>query len=60
VNVILSGGSYAISIEPGLLARVLLETERGSVSLLRRRLTIGYRRNSRLIEAMASAGIVGS
>ena len=33
--------------------RVVLETKRGSVSLLQRRLTIGYSRASRLIEAMA-------
>ncbi len=39
--------------------RVVLETRRGSVSLLQRRLTIGYSRASRLIEAMAAAGIVG-
>jgi S-DNA-T family DNA segregation ATPase FtsK/SpoIIIE len=40
--------------------RVVLETKRGSVSLLQRRLTIGYSRASRLIEAMAGSGIVGS
>src|SRR5215218_8594318 len=40
--------------------RVVLETKRGSVSLLQRRLTIGYSRASRLIEAMAQAGIVGN
>jgi S-DNA-T family DNA segregation ATPase FtsK/SpoIIIE len=39
--------------------RVVLETKRGSVSLLQRRLTIGYSRASRLIEAMAAAGLVG-
>ncbi|MFP4223097.1 MAG: DNA translocase FtsK 4TM domain-containing protein [Phycisphaeraceae bacterium] len=39
--------------------RVVLESKRGSVSLLQRRLTIGYSRASRLIEAMASAGILG-
>jgi S-DNA-T family DNA segregation ATPase FtsK/SpoIIIE len=39
--------------------RVVLETKRGSVSLLQRRLTIGYSRASRLIEAMAGAGILG-
>jgi S-DNA-T family DNA segregation ATPase FtsK/SpoIIIE len=39
--------------------RVVLETRRGSVSLLQRRLTIGYSRASRLIEQMAHAGIVG-
>ena len=39
--------------------RVVLETKRGSVSLLQRRLTIGYSRASRLIEQMAQAGILG-
>ena len=39
--------------------RVVLETRRGSVSLLQRRLTIGYSRSSRLIEAMAASGILG-
>ncbi len=39
--------------------RVVLETKRGSVSLLQRRLTIGYSRASRLIEQMAAMGIVG-
>lgn len=39
--------------------RVVLETKRGSVSLLQRRLTIGYSRASRLIEQMAACGLVG-
>ena len=39
--------------------RIVLETKRGSVSLLQRRLTIGYSRASRLIEIMAMSGIVG-
>jgi S-DNA-T family DNA segregation ATPase FtsK/SpoIIIE len=38
---------------------IVLESERGSVSLLQRRLTVGYSRASRLIEQMAAAGIVG-
>jgi S-DNA-T family DNA segregation ATPase FtsK/SpoIIIE len=38
---------------------VVLQSKRGSVSLLQRRLTIGYSRASRLIEQMAAAGIVG-
>ncbi len=38
---------------------IVLETGRGSVSLLQRRLTIGYGRASRLVEDMARAGIVG-
>lgn len=37
----------------------VLQTKRGSVSLLQRRLSIGYSRASRLIEQMAEAGIVG-
>jgi len=39
--------------------RVVLESKRGSVSLLQRRLSVGYSRASRLIEQMAEAGIVG-
>jgi S-DNA-T family DNA segregation ATPase FtsK/SpoIIIE len=39
--------------------RIMLQSRRGSVSLLQRRLTIGYARASRLIEEMAEAGIVG-
>jgi S-DNA-T family DNA segregation ATPase FtsK/SpoIIIE len=39
--------------------RVVLETKRGSVSLLQRRLTIGYGRASRIVEQMAEAGILG-
>jgi len=39
--------------------RIVLQTKRGSVSLLQRRLTIGYSRASRLIDQMAEAGIVG-
>ena len=39
--------------------RMVLESKRGSVSLLQRRLTIGYSRASRLIDQMGDAGIVG-
>ncbi len=39
--------------------RIILESQRGSVSLLQRRLAIGYARASRLIEQMAQAGILG-
>ncbi|OQY97289.1 MAG: hypothetical protein B6D36_18705, partial [Planctomycetes bacterium UTPLA1] len=38
---------------------IIVESQRGSVSLLQRRLEIGYSRASRLIDQMASAGIVG-
>lgn len=40
-------------------ARIVLEAQRGSVSLLQRRLTIGYGRAARLIDQMAEVGIVG-
>jgi len=39
--------------------RVVLETRRGSVSLLQRRLNIGYARASRIIEMMAAVGVLG-
>ncbi len=39
--------------------KVVLQTKRGSVSLLQRRLTIGYSRASRLIEQMAAMGLLG-
>ncbi|MCB9838059.1 MAG: DNA translocase FtsK [Phycisphaeraceae bacterium] len=39
---------------------VVLETKRGSVSLLQRRLAIGYTRASRLIDLMGMAGIIGT
>ena len=38
---------------------IIVETRRGSVSLLQRRLEVGYSRASRLIDQMAHAGIVG-
>ncbi|MDP6108024.1 MAG: DNA translocase FtsK, partial [Candidatus Brocadiia bacterium] len=39
---------------------IVLETQRGSVSLLQRRLSIGYSRAARLVDMMAEAGIVGT
>ncbi len=39
--------------------RIVLESQRGSVSLLQRRLNIGYARASRIIEMMAASGILG-
>ncbi len=38
---------------------MIIESGRGSVSLLQRRLAIGYTRSSRLIEMMGEAGILG-
>ncbi|OHB41584.1 MAG: hypothetical protein A2069_02405 [Planctomycetes bacterium GWB2_41_19] len=39
--------------------RIVLETQRGSVSLLQRRLEIGYSRAAKLIDLMAEDGVVG-
>ena len=39
--------------------QIILENERGSVSLLQRRLGIGYGRAARLIDQMAEDGLVG-
>jgi S-DNA-T family DNA segregation ATPase FtsK/SpoIIIE len=38
---------------------VVLQAQRGSVSLLQRRLGIGYGRASRIIDQMAEAGLIG-
>ena len=39
--------------------RIVLQTRRGSVSLLQRKLEIGYTRAARLVDMMAEDGIVG-
>jgi S-DNA-T family DNA segregation ATPase FtsK/SpoIIIE len=39
--------------------RIVAETQRGSVSLLQRRLTVGYSRAARLVDMMAEMGLVG-
>jgi S-DNA-T family DNA segregation ATPase FtsK/SpoIIIE len=39
--------------------KIVLTTQRGSVSLLQRKLNIGYCRAARLIDIMAKMGIVG-
>jgi len=38
---------------------IVLTSQRGSVSLLQRRLQIGYSRSSRIIDQMADAGVLG-
>jgi len=50
------------ALEDPLFAKaveVVLETKRGSVSLLQRRLAIGYTRASRLIDLMGQVGVIG-
>ena len=57
-----SSASLAAAQEDPLFDRaveIVLETQRGSVSLLQRRLAIGYTRASRLIDLMGIAGILG-
>jgi S-DNA-T family DNA segregation ATPase FtsK/SpoIIIE len=57
-----SSASLAAAQEDPLFNRaveIVLETQRGSVSLLQRRLAIGYTRASRLIDLMGIAGILG-
>ena len=39
--------------------RIIIESKRGSVSLLQRKLSIGYARASRIIEMMAAMGVLG-
>jgi S-DNA-T family DNA segregation ATPase FtsK/SpoIIIE len=56
-----SSASLAAAQEDPLFERaveIVLETKRGSVSLLQRRLAIGYTRSSRLIDLMGIAGII--
>ncbi|MDY7011503.1 MAG: DNA translocase FtsK, partial [Planctomycetota bacterium] len=38
---------------------IILSSQRGSVSLLQRRLQVGYSRASRIVDQMAQAGILG-
>ncbi|MCC6425323.1 MAG: DNA translocase FtsK [Phycisphaerales bacterium] len=56
-----SSASLAAAQEDPLFPKaveIVLETKRGSVSLLQRRLAIGYTRSSRLIDLMGIAGII--
>ncbi len=55
-------GALAVSERDPLFDRaveILIESGRGSVSLLQRRLAIGYGRASRLVDQMGQAGILG-
>ncbi|MEC9475697.1 MAG: DNA translocase FtsK 4TM domain-containing protein [Planctomycetota bacterium] len=57
------GGSGSTPIADDLFeeaVRVILETGRGSTTLLQRRLGIGYTRASRLMDIMTEQGIVGA
>ena len=56
-----AGGELSVDERDPLFDKaveIMIETGRGSVSLLQRRLAIGYGRASRLVDQMALAGIV--
>lgn len=56
------GAEDADVLQDGLFdkaVRIILETKRGSVSLLQRKLSIGYSRASKIIEQMEEFGILG-
>jgi S-DNA-T family DNA segregation ATPase FtsK/SpoIIIE len=57
-----SGGGIEVAERDPLFdeaVRIMIETGRGAVSLLQRRLGVGYSRASRLVDQMGLAGILG-
>ena len=52
-------GSRVLGVLFGQAVEISLASKRGSVSLLQRRLQIGYSRASRIVDQMADAGILG-
>jgi S-DNA-T family DNA segregation ATPase FtsK/SpoIIIE len=59
----ISHDGYAVAQEDPLFERavdIVMETKIGSVSMLQRRLAIGYTRAARLVELMGHVGILGA
>jgi len=57
-----SGGEISADEKDALFdqsARIAVETQQGSASLLQRRLKIGYNRAGRIVDQLQSAGIIG-
>jgi len=57
-----SGGEISADEKDSLFdqsARIVVETQQGSASLLQRRLKIGYNRAGRIVDQLQSAGIIG-
>jgi S-DNA-T family DNA segregation ATPase FtsK/SpoIIIE len=56
-----SGGGLSGERDPlfDRAVEIMIETNRGSVSMLQRKMSIGYGRASRLVDQMAEAGILG-
>ncbi|MBU1680221.1 MAG: DNA translocase FtsK [Bacteroidetes bacterium] len=57
-----SSGSFLADLDPMFedAARVIVRHQQGSVSLLQRRLKLGYSRAARIVDQLEEAGIVGS
>jgi len=57
----LSAGKYLTDLDPMFedAARVIVRHQQGSVSLLQRRLKLGYSRAARIVDQLEEAGIVG-
>lgn len=56
-----SGGGFLADLDPMFedAARVIVRHQQGSVSLLQRRLKLGYSRAARIVDQLEEAGIVG-
>jgi S-DNA-T family DNA segregation ATPase FtsK/SpoIIIE len=56
-----SGGSFLADMDPMFedAARVIVRHQQGSVSLLQRRLKLGYSRAARIVDQLEEAGVVG-
>ena len=55
------GGNFLTDLDPMFeeAARVIVRHQQGSVSLLQRRLKLGYSRAARIVDQLEEAGIVG-
>ncbi|MBL1212305.1 MAG: DNA translocase FtsK [Ignavibacteriae bacterium] len=57
-----TGGNFLADVDPEFeeAARVIVRHQQGSVSLLQRRLSLGYARAARIVDQLEQAGIVGA
>ncbi len=57
-----SGGNFLSEVDPMFedAARIIVKYQQGSVSLLQRRLKLGYARAARIVDQLEQAGIVGA
>ena len=56
-----TGGNFLADMDPMFedAARVIVRHQQGSVSLLQRRLKLGYSRAARIVDQLEEAGVVG-